>query len=173
MRVVSTLPLALVLLALLACKKEEKKQPGVEINAGGGKAGVSVETEKGKIEIGTSNSGGASAGIKTPSGTVGATSGDCKAGEKCVCDGMGACEKKCAGGGCAFECRGMGACEFECPGGKCTVESNAIGSVNLDCPGNDCTLTCKGTGACTLQSCKSGCKVACKGVGTCTCATGC
>jgi hypothetical protein len=170
--VASGLPLVLVMGALFACKKEEKK-PKVEINASGDKSGVSVETKGGKVQIGTSGSGGSTAGIQTPSGTVGATSGDCKAGEACVCKGMGACNKKCAGGGCAFECHGMGACNFDCPGGKCTVESDAMGSVNLDCPGNDCTLTCKGTGTCTLASCKSGCKVACKGVGTCSCASGC
>jgi len=168
----NALPLALVLGALLACKKEEKK-PEVQINAGQDQSGITVTTPQGKVEIGTSGTGGATAGIKTPAGTVGATSGDCKAGDKCVCNGMGACSKKCAGGGCQFECHGMGACNFDCPDGKCTVESDAMGSVNLQCPGNDCTLTCKGTGTCSLGECKSGCKVECKGVGTCSCSTGC
>ena len=60
------LPLILVASALLACKKEEKK-PEVQINASGDKSGVSVETKGGKVQIGTSGSGGSTAGIQTGS----------------------------------------------------------------------------------------------------------
>lgn len=112
---------------------------------------------------------GSSVGV----GNVGASSGECKAGEACACSGVGACNKKCVGGGCKFECHGLGACNFDCPDGKCSVESDATGAVNLDCAGGDCKLSCKGSGACAINSCKSGCSTACSGAGVCNCASGC
>lgn len=112
---------------------------------------------------------GSSAGV----GNVGASAGDCKAGEACACNGVGACSKKCVGGGCKFECHGVGACSFECPDGKCTVDSDAMGAVSLECAGGDCKLSCKGNGACSINSCKSGCSTSCTGGGVCTCPSGC
>ena len=153
--------LACVVAALLACKKDEEPTPTVEVKGNQGNVEVKGSGDKG------------SGTVDTPVGKIGATAGECKAGETCKCSGLGACSKSCPGGGCKFECAAIGACAFDCPGGKCTVLGTATGAVSLKCAGGDCTMKCSGTGACNIESCKSGCSAECTGVGTCSCASGC
>lgn len=89
--------------------------------------------------------------------SIGNEDGTCSAGESCICDGIGNCDKACEGPGCSFVCEGLGNCNLDCPAGGCTVMCRGTGNCILDCAGGSCTQSCEGTGNCV---CNSGCDMA-------------
>ncbi len=141
-----SIPFLVVLGALLACKQDK---PKVEARSGSSgnvpSGGVEVQGERGSVRVSSGK------GV----GEVGVSTDECEAGKPCKCEGLGACNRTCVGGGCQFECHGIGACNFHCPDGKCTAKSDATGATNLHCAGGGCRLECSGVGAC---NCATGCQ---------------
>ncbi len=92
---------------------------------------------------------------------------DCNKGDKCACDGSGACTWNCVGAGCTFTASGQGAASLTCPGGSCTLNASGTGATNMSCAGGKCTVTATGSGAVELSCKGGGCTVNCQGTGAC------
>lgn len=108
-------------------------------------------------------------------GSIGNSDGACSAGEACRCDGIGNCDRTCAGGSCAFECTGTGNCDFSCEGGSCTTSCEGTSNCETECPGGSCATTCENTGNCILSDCSGGnCSIErTMGTGNTICRSGC